>query len=169
MKFRILFFALVSALLAASVAVAKDNPGKGSKPETQRGKPAKPTTGPNCRPRVKVVLKGTLASDPAEGDTSFQMNVTKANKHGRAYLSAAQPITVNVDEKTKTRRKAKGSKPTKTLESLELGDRIHMQAKACKADLKDGGTPALTARHLKAKPAAPLPPPPPPPPPPPTA
>ena len=154
MKFRILVLALVTALVGTSVAFAHGNPGKG-KPETKPGKPAKPTTGQNCRPSVKVILKGTLASDPAEGDTSFQLNVTKANRHGRAYVSAAQPITVNVDAKTKFRRKAPGSAPTKTLDSLALGDRVRLGAKACKADLRGGGTPDLTARHVKARAAAP--------------
>jgi hypothetical protein len=154
MKFRILVLALVTALVGASVALAHDNPGKG-KPEGKPGKPAKPTTGPNCRPRVKVVLKGTLANDPAAGDTSFQMNVTKANRHGRAYVSATQPMTVNADAKTKIRRKAEGSKPTKTLESLAMGDRVKLDAKACKADLASGATPALAARRVKARPALP--------------
>jgi hypothetical protein len=160
MKFRILVLALVTALVGASVALAHDNPGK-AKPETRAGKPTKPTTGPNCKPRVKVVLKGTLADDPATGDTSLQMTVTKANRHGRAFVSAAQPITVNVDAKTKVRRKAPDSKPTKTLDSLAMGDLVKLDAKACKADLKNGGTPDLTARHIKAKPAALAPPPPP--------
>ena len=159
MKFRILVLALVTALVGASVALAHDNPGKG-KPETRASKP-KPTTGPNCKPRVKVVLKGTLANDPATGDTSLQMTATKSNRHGRAFVLALQPITINVDAKTKVRRKAPDSKPTKTLDSLAVGDLVKLDAKACKADLKDGGTPDLTARHIKAKPAAPAPPPPP--------
>ena len=153
MKFRILVVALVTALVSASVAFAHGNPGKG-KPETRPGKPGKPANGQNCRPRVMVMLKGTLASDPAAGDTSFQLNVTKANRHGRAYVSATQPLTLNVDAKTKVRRKAPGSAPTKTLDSLALGDRVRVTAKACKADLRAGGTPDLTARHVKAKAAA---------------
>jgi hypothetical protein len=149
MKLRILVLAIVTALVAASVALGKGNPGQG-KPETKPAKPH-PATGPNCRPRVKVVLKGTLANDPAAGDTSFQMTVLKANRHGRAYVSAAQPVMVNVDEKTKIRRKAKGSKPTKTLDALAMGDQVKVTAKACKADLANGATPELTARHVKAR------------------
>lgn len=156
MKFRFLLLALVTALLGASVAVASGNPAKG-KPQT---KPSKPATGPNCRPRVKVVLKGTLANDPATGDASLELTVMKANRHGRAYVSAAQPITVNVDANTKVRRKAPDSEPTKTLDSLAMGDLVKLAAKACKADLKDGGTPDLTARHIKARPPAPAEPPP---------
>ena len=154
MKFRILVLALLTALVAASVALAQSNPSKG-KPDT---KPGKPTSGPNCRPKVKVVLRGTLANDPAEGDTSLELNVTKANRHGRAYISATAEM-VNVDAQTKIRRKAPDSAPTRTLDSLAMGDRVKVTAKACKADLRNGGTPDLTARHLKAKPAAPVPPP----------
>lgn len=156
MKFRILVLALLTALVGASVAFAHDNAGNG-KPEA---KPGKPTSGPNCRPRVKVVLKGTLANDPVEGDTSFMVTVSKSNRHGRAYVLATQPITVNVDVKTKVRRKAPDSEPTKTLDSLAMDDVVKFAAKACKADLKDGGMPDLTARHVKAHPA-PAPPPPP--------
>lgn len=156
MKFRILVLALLTALVGASVAFAHDNAGNG-KPEA---KPAKPTSGPNCRPRVKVVLKGTLANDPVADDTSFMLTVSKSNRHGRAYVLATQPVTVNVDVKTKVRRKAPDSAPTKTLDSLAMGDVVKLDAKACKADLKDGGTPDLTARHVKGHPA-PAPPPPP--------
>ncbi len=157
MKSRFLLVALVTALLGASVAAANDNPGTAN-PSTRPGKPA---TGPNCKPRVKVVLKGTLANDPAAGDTSLQLTLLKANRHGRAFVSAAQPITVNVDAKTKVRRKAPDSAPTKTLDSLALGDIVKLAAKACKADLRNGGTPDLTANHIKARPPAPTPPPPP--------
>jgi hypothetical protein len=80
--------------------------------------------------------------------------VTKANRHGRAYVSAAQPITVNVDARTKVRRKAPDSAPTKTLESLAMGDMVKLESKACRADLKNGGTPDLTARHVVARPPA---------------
>lgn len=146
MKFRFLVLALVTALLGTSAAVASGNPGKG-----------KPTQGPGCRPMVKVVLKGTLANDPAAGDTSLQLTVMKANRHGRAYVSAAQPVTVNLDANTKVRRKAPDSEPTKTLDSLAMGDLVKLTAKACKAELKDGGTPDLTARHIKARPPAPPP------------
>jgi hypothetical protein len=156
MKFRILVLALVTALVGASVALAHDNSGNGK----LEAKPGKPTSGPNCRPRVKVVLRGSLANDPVADDTSFMLTVSKANRHGRAYVSAAQPITVNVDAMTKVRRKAPDSDPTKTLDSLAMDDLVKVSAKACKADLKDGGTPDLTARHVKAHPA-PAPPPPP--------
>jgi hypothetical protein len=148
--------AVLTGLIGASVGLAQgDNPGKG-RPEAR---PGKPTSGPNCRPRVKVVLRGTLANDPATGDTSFQLTATKANRHGRAYLSAPQPLTIGVDAATKVRRKAPDTAPTKTLDSLAMGDLVKVHGKACKAELRDGGTPDLTARHIKARQApAPAPP-----------
>lgn len=151
MKLRMLVLALVTALFGSSVALAHEKPGKG-RPDA-KPKPGKPTTGPNCRPRVKVVLRGTLANDPAEGDMSLELSATKANRHGRAYLSAPQPLTITVDARTKVRRKAPNAAPTKTLDSLSMGDLVKLRAKACKADLKNGGTPDLTARHVKARPA----------------
>jgi hypothetical protein len=143
MKFRILVLMLVTALLGASGAVAHDGPGKGKRP----------TTGPNCK-SSHVLLMGTLANDPAAGDTSFQLTATKSNRKGRAYVSATQPVTVNVDAKTRIMRKAKGSPRTNTLESLTTGDRALMLAKACKGDLSNGATPPLTAKFVLARPAS---------------
>ena len=46
------------------------------------GKP--PPTGPGCKPKVSVILKGTLTSDPEfVGAGTFTMNTTQANKHGK--------------------------------------------------------------------------------------
>jgi hypothetical protein len=42
----------------------------------------------------------------------------------------------------------------KTLGALAPNDRVHVTAKACKADLKNGGTPDLTARKIGAHPVA---------------
>ena len=41
-----------------------------------------------------VVLKGTLANDPAAGDTSLQLTVLHTNRWGRGYKQASQPATV---------------------------------------------------------------------------
>jgi hypothetical protein len=142
MKFRILVLALAAALLSTSAAFAHDGPGKGKRPPT----------GPGCK-MGKVLLLGTLANDPAADETSFQMTVKKSNRRGRGYVSAAQPVSINVDEKTRIRRRAKGSEATKTLESLAMGDRALVFAKACRGDLRGGGTPELTARFVLARPA----------------
>ena len=144
MKFRILVLVLVTALLGASGAFAHDgNPGKGKRPGT----------GPNCK-TGKVLLRGTLANDPAAGDTSFQLTATKGNHKGRAYVSSTQPVTINVDDSTKIMRKAKGEAKTSTLESLAMGDRALVLSTACKGDLRGGATPQLTARFVLARPAS---------------
>jgi hypothetical protein len=142
MRFKILVLALVSALVACSAAVAQDHPGN-------HGKGHKPTTGAGCRPAVTVMLAGTLAADvdPQDGDTSFVLTVSASNRHGRAYKQAGT-ATILVDAKTKVRREG-----TKNLGALAPNDRVHVTAKACKADLKDGGTPDLTARMVGAHPA----------------
>ena len=64
MKFRVLLVCLVALGLSASVAIAAPPPGKG-KPASPgnsatAGKPL--PTGPTCKPKVTVVLKGTLTS-----------------------------------------------------------------------------------------------------------
>jgi hypothetical protein len=140
MRLKILVLALVTALVAVSAAVAKDHPGKGPKPKS----------GPGCKPAVTVMLAGTLAAevDPQDGDTSFVLTVKNSNRHGRAY-KAAGTATILVDAKTRVRRQG-----AKTLGALAPNDRVHVTAKACKADLKNGGGPDLTARKIGAHPVA---------------
>ena len=138
MRLKILVLALISALVAVSAAVAKDHPGKGPKPNH------------SCKPAVTVMLAGTLAADvdPQDGDTSFVLTVKHSNRHGRAY-KAIGTATILVDAKTRVRRQG-----DKTLGALAPNDRVHVTAKACKADLKNGGTPDLTARKIGAHPVA---------------
>lgn len=140
MRLKILLLALVASLVTVSAAVAKDHPGKGPKPKTGQG----------CKPSVTVMLAGTLAADvdPAGGDTSFVLTVKSSNRHGRAYQQAGT-ATILVGAKTRVRRQG-----AKTLGALAPNDRVHVTAKACKADLKDGGMPELTARQVGAHPAA---------------
>jgi hypothetical protein len=140
MRLKILVLALVASLVAVSAAVANDHPGKGPKPKVGQG----------CKPSVTVMLSGTLAADvdPQDGDTSFVLTVKSSNRHGRAYKQAGT-ATVLVDAKTRVRREG-----AKTLGALAPSDRVHVTGKACKADLKNGGTPDLTARQVGAHPAA---------------
>ena len=134
MRFKILVLVLVASLFGVSAAFGK-------------GKP--PNTGAGCKPSVKVVLAGSLAADvdPADGDTSFTMLVKRSNRHGRAY-KAAGSATVNVDAKTKVRRKG-----ARNLGALAPNDRVLVQAKVCKKDLADGAMPDMTAKKVSAHPA----------------
>src|SRR3954470_25076399 len=140
MRLKILVLALVASLVAVSAAVAKDHPGKGPKPKT----------GASCTPSATVMLAGTLAADvdPQDGDTSFVLTVNRSNRHGRAYKQAGT-ATILVDAKTRVRRQG-----AKTLGALAPNDGVHVTAKVCKADLKDGAMPELTGRKVGAHPAA---------------
>src|SRR5215210_1442811 len=136
MRFKFLVLALIASLVVVSAAVANDHPGKGHKP----------TTGPGCKPSVTVMLAGVLGAsvDPQDGDTSFVLTVQRSNRHGRAYKQAGT-ATITVDSKTRVRRQG-----AKTLGALAPNDRVHVTAKVCKADLKDGGLPELMARQVGA-------------------
>jgi len=135
MRLKLAFLPLVVALVAASAAVAKDHPGKNNPP--------------SCKPSVTVMLKGVLAPgvDPADGDASFDLTVMHTNKHGSAYKTAGT-ATILVDTKTRIRRQG-----AHNLGALAPMDRVSVKAKACKADLKNGGTPDLTGRKVDAHPA----------------
>jgi hypothetical protein len=138
MKVKLLLATVLALTMSASSAVAVPPPGK--------GKPL--TTGPNCKPKVTVVLKGTLAAEP--GANSISVTVKQANRHGRAYVTATQPVSVTVNpETTKVRRQGK-----KELSDLDAGDRVVVQARVCKADLANATPPALTAVRVVAHPAS---------------
>lgn len=139
MKMRFLLVALVIASLGVSAAIAAPPPGK--------GKP--PATGAGCKPKVTVVLKGTLFATPGATASALSVIVTKGNRFGRSYVAASQPLSILVGEDTKIRRQGK-----KTLGDLLSGDRVLVQARACKADLAaEGATPPLTASRVVAHPA----------------
>jgi hypothetical protein len=137
MKMKVLVTTVAAASLCVSAAVAAPTPGK--------GKPL--ATGDGCKPKVTVVLKGTLAATP--GPSALMVTVTRGNRFARAYVAASQPTSVQVDEDTKVRRQGK-----KTLGDLLSGDRVLVQARACKADLAEGAMPPLRATRVVAHPAA---------------
>jgi len=134
MKFKLLVAGLAVAAVTVSSAVAAPPEGK--------GKP--PTTGAGCKPKIMVVLKGTLTAVP------LSVDVTKANRWGRAYVAGTASTPVAVDANTKVRRQGK-----KLIADLVVGDRVLVQARVCKAELKDNATPALTASKVIAHPAKP--------------
>ena len=133
MKLKVLLVGLTAAMLTVSAAVAAPPAGK--------GKP--PTTGAGCKPRVTVVLKGSLTGAP------LSVDVTSANRWGRAYVAGTASTAIAVDTSTKVRRN--GNKTLIT--ELVVGDRVLVQAKVCKADLAEGAMPPLTAVRVVAHPA----------------
>ena len=97
--------------------------------------------------RVMVVLKGTLANDPAAGETSFQLTVLHTNRWGRGYKQGTQPATINVADST---RYVKGGAAS-TLDALALNDRVVVKGKMSRCDLRDAdpaNMPALTAKKV---------------------
>jgi hypothetical protein len=137
MKIKVFLAGLAIAGLAVSSAVAAPPEGKD-----------KPRTGEGCKPQITVVLKGTLASAPST--TSLSMNVTGTNRWGRAYKP-----TANVTLDTKTKVRGGGMKSVADLVAdLKAGDRVLVQARVCKDDLKDPtAKPALTASKVIGHPA----------------
>jgi hypothetical protein len=136
MKVKLVLASLAVAGLGVSSAVAAPPEGKG-----------KPTTGEGCKPKIMVVLKGTLKSASA---SSLSVDVKSGNRWGRAYVKASQPLAITVNADTKVRRQGQ-----KTLADLKPEDRVLVQARVCKADLKDDNAtpPALTASKVIAHPA----------------
>ena len=130
---------LVSLTLAAAalaVPAATAAPTKGKPP----GGP-KPCHG---KAKVMVVLKGTLANDPATGNTSFMLTVLQTNRWGRGYKAASQPITVNVDGST---RYVKGA--PSSLDALALNDAVVVKGKLSRCDLRDANPAAMPTLMAK--------------------
>ena len=139
MKLKVFLACLAVAGLAVSSAVAAPPEGKG-----------KARTGEGCKPKIAVVLKGTLVS---ASTTSLSMNVTGANRWGRVYKDAG---TASATLDTKTKVRGGGMKSVADLVAdLKAGDRVLVQARVCKDELKDPVTtkPALTATKVIGHPA----------------
>ena len=138
MKVKLFLASLAVAGLAVSSAVAAPPEGKG-----------KPRTGEGCKPQITVVLKGTLVS---ASTTALSMNVTGANRWGRAYKTAGS-ASVKLDTKTKVRGGGMKS-VTDLVADLKAGDRVLVQARVCQDDLKDPtAKPDLTATKVIGHPA----------------
>ena len=130
---------LISLMLAAAalaVPAATAAPTKGKPP----GGP-KPCHG---KAKVMVVLKGTLANDPATGNTSFMLTVLQTNRWGRGYKAASQPVTVNVDGST---RYVKGA--PSSLDALALNDAVVVKGKLSRCDLRDANPAAMPTLMAK--------------------
>jgi len=74
--------------------------------------------------------------------------VTSSNRWGRAYVPVTASTSVAVTDDTKVRRQGQ-----KKITDLVVGDRVLVQARVCKADLKANAMPALTASRVVAHPA----------------
>ena len=132
MELKPLLIGLAAAGLVVSSAVAA--------PPDDKGKPS--TTGAGCKPKIMVVLKGTLTGTP------LSVDVKSSNRWGRAYVPGTTSTSIAVDLNTKVRRQGK-----KAITDLVVGDRVLVQARVCKAELAQGATPALTAAMVVAHPA----------------
>jgi hypothetical protein len=131
-------------LAVASFAVAKPPPGKGKGSTTSTSTTAvDPAT---CHPKISVILKGDFLSG---GGTSFSMDVKHSNFHGRDLVG--KPLTLMVDDHTSFKRNGPAE-----LEDFKAGDRLNVQARACKAKKgapKDPNPPALLAKRVTGHPA----------------
>jgi hypothetical protein len=126
-------------LVTASLAVAKAPPGKG-KPEGKGKKTTTSSTDPAaCKPKISVILKGTFVSG---GGTSFTMNVTQTNFHGRDLVGSS--LTLTVDDKTTFRRNGHAE-----LSDFKADDRLNVQARACKK--QKNASPAAEPTAMLAK------------------
>jgi hypothetical protein len=137
MRLKLISLTLVAGALAVPAATAA--PG--------RDRPSHPQKACHGKAKVAVVLKGTLANDPAAADTSFQLTVQHANRWGRPYVKAAQPLTVNVDPNT---RYSKNDQPS-TLDALAQNDQVVVKSKLSRCDLRGAAPdslPQLTARRV---------------------
>lgn len=133
---KIITLVFLGAALAVPAATAAPMKGKPTGPKPCHGKA-----------KVMVVLKGTIANEPATGETSFQLNVTSSNRWGRGYKKAAQPLTVNVSDSTRYVKSGGAS----TLDALALNDKAVVKSKMSRCDLRDAdpaSMPALTARMV---------------------
>ena len=154
MKLKMILLALAAMALTASVALA--NPREKTKNAHAESANANrpPKTGAGCKPKISVVLKGTVAVAPGTTPVlpfSLMITVTHANHHGKAYVAATQPVSVTVTSDTKVKREHDET----TLASFQAGDRVAVHARVCKADLALGATPALSAGRVKAHPVTP--------------
>src|SRR3954452_20626938 len=134
---------LATAALAASGATADPGHGNSDKSKGQ--------SQTRCRP-APLLLVGTLANDPATGEASFQLTVKHANRLGRLYAKAGNPVMVDVDAKTHYRKAGAVS----SLDALAKDDRAVVLAKVCRADVrkaKQSGAPLpdMTARLVLDK------------------
>lgn len=131
---------------ALALAAALASSALGAPPQG-KGKP--PASGPGCKPGVAVLLHGILAANGAAAPFTLSFTATSGNRFARAYVRATQPLSIAVTTATAVDRQGDRSSA-----DLKAGDRATVQARACKADLANGATPALVATRIAAHPAS---------------
>jgi hypothetical protein len=130
-------------LMTASLAVAKAPPGKGKgKKKTTTSSTA--TNLETCHPKISVILKGKFVSG---GGDSFTMDVTRSNFHGKQLVGEA--LSIKVDDKTRFVRQGPAE-----LSDFKAGDRLNVQARACKVKKQKNKTGTTTTTTTAAAPAA---------------
>jgi hypothetical protein len=139
MKFRMIVVVVAMAAAAGSSALAAPPAGK--------GKPS--ASGPGCKPAVAVILRGTLATNGAAAPFTLTLTAKSGNHFAQAYVKANLPVSISVTAQTRINRQG-DTNPA----DLKSNDLAMIQARACKADLANGATPALTAIRVTAHPAA---------------
>jgi hypothetical protein len=153
MKLKAFLLALCTAGFAVSIAVAATPAAvEHGKPTTgatttgtttgEHGKGKGHAKAVACKPQRKLVLHGEFVAAGAGG---FAMSVKKGN-HGAKGLAGKQ-VNVLVDTKTHFH----GAK--RKLEELAAGDRLVVQALACRADAPAGqaDTSSILARKVGVK------------------
>src|SRR5947208_6059765 len=130
---------VASALAAALAASASAAPAK--------GKP--PATGATCKPSIAVVLTGKLVSG-GSGTLPFSLlvNATGGNHASAAWRKVSPQISVQVISTTAITRSGDHAAA-----HLAVGDRVNVQARACKADAANAAPAALTGTRVVAPPA----------------
>lgn len=128
-------------LSVASFAVAKPPPGKGKDKNKSTPTLTAATDPASCHPQVSVILKGAFVSG---GGGSFTIDVKHSNFHGRDLVG--KPLTLKVDGKTSFKRNGPAE-----LADFKAGDRLNVQARACKAKKNAPTAPNAAPPDLLAK------------------
>jgi hypothetical protein len=128
-------------LLAALVALVITSAATAA---PEKGKP--PVSGVGCKPNVAVILTGTLTADGTASPLS--VHVTGGNQAAKPYKTPAA-VSVTIAPTTKISRQGHH-----LATDLKNGDRVNIQAKACKTALANNATPLLTATRVTAHPAS---------------
>jgi hypothetical protein len=136
---------MIKAILVVGAAVAAIAASASAAPA--KGKP--PVTGANCKPSIAVVLSGKLASaGSATLPFSLLVNTTGGNHAAAAWRKVSQQLSVQVTSATSIKRNGDHASA-----HLAIGDRVNIQARACKADAAATVPPPLTATRITAHPA----------------